>query len=718
MRLLLSIVTVVLVCLLPGSADAGIARVGRGIITTSAPPIYYVAPSPDDAGVSRMLYRKQDLAGLPPNVPITAIEFDKRLSGALATGALAIYMKNSAATSLPATSTVMDGLAGMTEVFTTTSPAIPAPSGWVRFTLTTPFTYTGDAIEVATVWDAMSGARSDDLLFSVHGTGTAFLEQFNYGPAPLAATDVIARSNPVTRVNTQLIFPDPTPGFLVVEVAKNPLQNGGTFTNNTTFAVGAAVPVAYTVRNIGLTSVSLAAVFTNVANMPTPTTSTVPAMLAAGGSVEIVVTHTPIAANVATGYTVTFDTDATDHVINLTGFAAATPAPEIQIEVCDENQVRCSLVPTAGQVYIGNAPVGEVLKLELNLGNIGSGTLTCADATIGHTNATGAITQQVAPTTPAGTDVVIEFEVTPTAVGPWSTQLRVDCNDASEPQYTVQINGKAVVATPPTAPDITVAYLGAAVGTNTEITTDVDEITLTLGNAGDADLVITAFETVDIVNASVPIVSQATLTIPPMSTVPITITSSILSATMAGGYQLRIVSNDPDETPFIVDVALQQGIPNIVTSYTRTDLFTQDPSPHSIALNLANTGTGDLFIDAVSVLEVTSNVEVVGQSGPGMTGIVLAPGESAQITFSLNILDPASTSDWRILVRVSSNDPDMQYVEVEMNGQIESSGTAADPGCFSASPSTAGPLLLVVALLLVRKPRRHRRLRAGTDLHG
>lgn len=690
-------------------ADAGIARVGRGIMTTSAPPIYYVSPSPDDAGVSRTLYRKQDLAGLPPNVPITAIEYDKRLSGGLATGAFTIYMKNSAATTLPASTTVMDGLAGMTEVFSTTSPAIPGPSGWVRFTLSTPFTYTGDAIEVVTVWDVMSGARPDEPLFATHATQTAFLEQLNYGPDPLAATDSIFRGNPPRRVNTQFLFPDPVPGFLVVEVAKNPLQNGGTFGNPTTFAAGATVPVTYLVSNRGGTALAVAAVLTNVANMPTPTVMGLPPSLAPGGSASVRVEHTPIAANVTTAYTLTFDTDAVDHTITVTGLAAPVPEPEIQIEACDANQERCSLVASTGQIYVGNAAVGEPLQLELAIGNIGSGPLATATGatSLGCSNCTLTFTEQCDASIPAGTDDVVKLAVTPTAVGPWSTTLRVVNDDSTESTYQFQVLGAAVMAAPPPRPDLEVSLGATQVPSGSATMIRPGNTTFTLANVGDDILSIGKVTFESATNVTATVVTPSADAIIGGGVSSLVISTSLPDPSQVGTFRLQIVNDDIDPTdrPYLIDITVTKA-PDIEVSVPPFTVFKSADVP----VEVRNVGTADLHVTAIK--------SVVGPSGRitriDPTSFTIPPGGMQEVMVSVTTDD--LTGNFSAILTITSDDPVDPMYAVELVADIDFGPPPqrdADEGCSSCSAggSIGGRLALSggVLLLLVRKPRRHRR---------
>jgi hypothetical protein len=106
-----------------------------------------------------MLYTAADLtaAGIFPGATISKVAWYKTTAFTLAAGRTAtmnISMQNSGATTLT-TGTWDSKTLTMTGVYANaaiTDANIPAVAGWVEFTLTTPFVYTGGALEIATDW--------------------------------------------------------------------------------------------------------------------------------------------------------------------------------------------------------------------------------------------------------------------------------------------------------------------------------------------------------------------------------------------------------------------------------------------------------------------------------------------------------------------------------------------------------------------------------------
>jgi hypothetical protein len=106
------------------------------------------------------LYTQAEMttAGIPTGASITVVGWMKNNSAAsLIGGIFRIYMKNSAATAYSnATETWTNINAGTTLVYQNLSQSIPATASpaYIPFTLTTPFTYTGGALEISVEWDA------------------------------------------------------------------------------------------------------------------------------------------------------------------------------------------------------------------------------------------------------------------------------------------------------------------------------------------------------------------------------------------------------------------------------------------------------------------------------------------------------------------------------------------------------------------------------------
>ena len=146
--------------------------IGAGTVSssgTNGTPIYRSsATSSFNFSQSVQLLTAADLvaAGITPGSTITKLAFYKNDTNTLATGrsaTLNLFMKNSTASSLVTTDNFTTWTTGSTNVFTNTSiqPAFfPTTAGWVEFTFTTPFVYTGGSIETAVDWSVNAGTGS------------------------------------------------------------------------------------------------------------------------------------------------------------------------------------------------------------------------------------------------------------------------------------------------------------------------------------------------------------------------------------------------------------------------------------------------------------------------------------------------------------------------------------------------------------------------------
>ena len=119
-------------------------------------PIYrYSSTSTTSTSCSNIIYTAAELAaaGINPGTTITSLAFDKNGIGATNTNPLvfSIYMANTSNVPPLSTATTWGNiLASHTLVYSQTAQQIPAVSGWVVFTLSTPFVYSGGSLEIAT----------------------------------------------------------------------------------------------------------------------------------------------------------------------------------------------------------------------------------------------------------------------------------------------------------------------------------------------------------------------------------------------------------------------------------------------------------------------------------------------------------------------------------------------------------------------------------------
>lgn len=139
------------------SAQVGI---GTALDLSLYGPVLYTGVTTRKGSVANMLYSAEELddSGIPVGSKITKVAFNKVSN---ATNAIAPYtpvrMRVLAANStnvapLSMTQTLADVETSHTEVMDNDNFTLPAELGWVDFNFNEPFTFTGDALEIATVF--------------------------------------------------------------------------------------------------------------------------------------------------------------------------------------------------------------------------------------------------------------------------------------------------------------------------------------------------------------------------------------------------------------------------------------------------------------------------------------------------------------------------------------------------------------------------------------
>ena len=138
----------------------GAGTSASGAFDTGHPIYRSSATSSFNFSQSVQLLTASDLAaaGVFSGSTISKIAFYKTNASTLAAGrtaSLNIYLKNSSATALATNRNLTTWTTGSTTCYSNAALGaanIPAAAGWVEFTFTTPFNYTGGAIEVALDW--------------------------------------------------------------------------------------------------------------------------------------------------------------------------------------------------------------------------------------------------------------------------------------------------------------------------------------------------------------------------------------------------------------------------------------------------------------------------------------------------------------------------------------------------------------------------------------
>ncbi|WP_452225199.1 T9SS type A sorting domain-containing protein [Lacinutrix chionoecetis] len=190
-----------------------------------------------------IFYSATELAPLSPSATISQINFDlgsTNIITASGDATMVVYMRNSSATEVVAVdSTWDDAINGATIVGTytfNTSNNFPGAEGFMSFVLSTPFSYTGGALEIAVDWDCSNLVAADpgqpNLLFSGNGslnwhwTPTAH-QSLNYRAGSSSAPSTLT-SRKAERVNTEIVYSGATtPPTVGQVIGQFPEMDGG-----------------------------------------------------------------------------------------------------------------------------------------------------------------------------------------------------------------------------------------------------------------------------------------------------------------------------------------------------------------------------------------------------------------------------------------------------------------------------------------------------------
>ena len=193
-------------------------QIGNGTLVpgnTLYGPVYrYSSTSATDGARVNMLWTAAEMsaAGVPAGALITAVEFHKTNTANFnGTVPFKMLVANTTNTALSTSDTWAGVLASHSQVINNTAFNLPATAGWVPFTFSAPFTYTGGAFEVATEHDisALSSPQSTD---EVNWEYTDGNETKIVGVAnPTGATLNGTVSNYKERPNIRIVYTLPSP---------------------------------------------------------------------------------------------------------------------------------------------------------------------------------------------------------------------------------------------------------------------------------------------------------------------------------------------------------------------------------------------------------------------------------------------------------------------------------------------------------------------------
>ncbi|WP_375760159.1 choice-of-anchor D domain-containing protein [Corallococcus exercitus] len=431
-------------------------------------------------------------------------------------------------------------------------------------------------------------------------------------------------------------------------------------------AVGASATQKVTLTNEGIAPLVITAM-----NVPSPfglNSITLPFTLKARSSLDVTVTFAPKDERAASGNLtiVSSDPDKPSRLIKLEGTGGAA---------------KLQLSPTS--LDFGAVRAGTSKSLPLQLKNVGTVPLTLS----------AVLTQ--APFSVSGFasgDVVLQ----PSGVLPLTVTFTATAGEANQPLY---IQSQGTTTTPiaevalhgtGTQPAISVAATAMDFGVHTAGIEPVRQ-TLTVGNTGQDDLILTAFD----VEAPFTVEAGLPLTIKPweQKDLPVAFAPGAGRATK----DLTLRSNDPNRPAFKVSLsgtgvkvpALQVTGPD---GGTALDFGSREVSSVSApqTLTLKNEGAGTLVVESIQA--------PTGFAVTPAGRLSLTPGAATQLQVTF---EPSHTAQFTEELTVSADGPGGSTQVVPLSGQGVEGKLTANPSALSFSRTEVGKSSKAVQVTLV-----------------
>lgn len=335
--------------------------------------------------------------------------------------------------------------------------------------------------------------------------------------------------------------------------------------------------------------------------------------------------------------------------------------PDINLTLADG-----TALPSGQGHLLADTPAGVTGSQNYVVVNAGGGALTIASAQISNsTNVTATLTTSPGPTVAGGASSPFTVEFTPTALGAFSYEITITSDDPDTATYVVSASATA------RAPDITVSRGGTDLPNGTPeslgmVQTGVaQQLTYTIGNAGDLQLTLSGNPLVAVQNANN--VSAQVSTSPTATVAPGGSTTFVVDLTPtadgAFDFDLIIASDDPDEGTFAlaVDGTAFTPAPEITVTRDGNDVAngaTEEAGGSAPGVaqvwtyTISNPGTADLVLSGPVTLANNTNVEASISTQPSLT---IAAGASTTFGLSYAATAPGAFS---VDVQFSSNDAD------------------------------------------------------------
>ncbi len=489
-----------------------------------------------------------------------------------------------------------------------------------------------------------------------------------------------------------------TPNITVEQPEDAPLISGSSVADFGEMALGAGpVELVFTLRNTGTGALTLSGLTIIGANAADFTLAQpLPPTLAAGASAAFMLRFTPATAGVRTASARIFsdDPDTNPFFISLTGTGIALP--DIALQQPAGNPLANGENTVAfGAVVLGAPPSAR----EFVLRNTGTGTLSdlTVDVTGAHAADFTVLSFRDAPLTP-GESSLFTVHFHPAAAGPREATLVIGSNDPDENPFTVALSGDGLAQ-----PDLQVEQpqdtplaAGAVLNFGTLfVGGEPAEIEVTLRNTGTAVLNLLGINLEGSHPADFVVTGAPATALPPGETTAFTLrfTPSVNGARSA---TLGLVTNDPDENPFVLQLA---GVSKDFLTEVFTTASPNDSAGATYTFRLPSGITPSAADSSLPPVE----------SAP----IAVQTGTASDLYESATVLDARQTTDpfdpERVLVeRLIATSLKYATLRVEdiheaVNGKLRrlrQSAAAAGHLIVRPKPGVTGPQLLAALTTL------------------
>jgi hypothetical protein len=431
--------------------------------------------------------------------------------------------------------------------------------------------------------------------------------------------------------------------------------------------VGSAATRTTQIQNTGTADLNITAIARAAGTSAEYTfTPTAPLTIAAGGSMTLSVTYTPVDTGTDTGsLVITSNASTSPTSLQLTGTGAAPPPPAQPVINLSPSALDFGTTAVGGVPAVRTTSIQNTGTADLNVTGIALSAGTSAEFTFAPT----------APLTIApGANTTLTVTYTPVNAGTDAGSLTITSNDPAHPSVTLAVTGTGTV-TPPAAPAIKLNPASLDLGT-----VDVGSTasrTTQIQNTGTADLNVTSIALCAGMPTEFSWSPGTPLTVAAGGSTTLTVSFNPVDADAHTGC-LTIASNDPAAPSVTLAVSAAGNLPppppnpqpTIELQPTSLDFGTVVTGGSvSSQLKVTNTGTAPLDISSIALCTGTSTEFSWSPSAP----VTIAAGAEQLFTVAYTPLDVGTDTG---CLEIASNDPLSPTVQVSLTG----SGTQSPSG--------------------------------------